>query len=144
MLVGGSLVEFYTTGVYTTGDVDLVGDRDPIGALLTAAGFERDHRYYVRDDLGIVCEVPSRSLRPTETIVDIEVEGYTVPAVSVEDAIVDRLLAAEYWKSATDWEQAMLLYQAHRNRLDSKQLRKKAKENRVGKTLNELEAAADA
>lgn len=142
--MGGSLVEFYTTGAYTTGDVALVGDREPIGALLTGAGFERDRRYYVRDALGLVCEVPSRSLRPTETIVDVEVEGDTVPMVSVEDAIVDRLLAANHWKSPTDWEQAMLLYQAHRDRLDLKDLRKKAKENRVGKTLDELEEAANA
>lgn len=141
VLVGGSLVEFYTTGAYTTGDVDLVGDRDPIGALLTAAGFERDGRYYVHDDLGLVCEVPSRSLRPTETIVDVEVEGYTVPMVSVEDAIVDRLLAAEHWRSPTDWEQAVLLYHTHKDRLNPTELRQRAEANDVAGTLADLEAS---
>ncbi|MGQ0536206.1 MAG: hypothetical protein ACT4PT_09050 [Methanobacteriota archaeon] len=138
VLVGGALVEFYTAGAYTTGDLDLIGDRDAAATLLLAAGFRADRRYFVHDRYELAVELPKDRLRKTETVVELDFEGYRIPAVTVEDAIVDRLLAAKFWKSQTDWEQAILLYAAHRTRLDRDALAKKAAPNEVGDILTEL------
>lgn len=131
VLVGGALVEFYTTGAYVTGDVDVVGDREDIVPLLEGAGFERTGRVFSHSDLDLVADVAGRFLRKTETVVEMEVRGYVVPMVTVEDAVVDRLLAAKYWDSRTDWEQALLLFTAHRERLDRGSLKRKAGANEV-------------
>lgn len=144
VLVGGSLVEFYTVGQYQSGDIDLVGPRARIAKLLTDAGFKEEARYLYRDDLGLVVEVPDSHLRPTETVVKFEFEGLPVYMVSLEDAIVDRLLAAKYWRSATDREQAILLLTGHLKRIDRAVLRKKAAANEVDDLLGELMTLVEA
>lgn len=138
VLVGGALVEFYTSGLYTTGDVDLIGNWNAIEDVMRQAGFGKEGRHLYREDLGLVVEIPKDSLRRTETVVLHEVEGLPVYAVTVEDAIVDRLLAAKFWKSTTDWEQAILLYAAHRARVDPAVLEQKAAANDVPDTLRRL------
>ncbi len=138
VLVGGGAVELYTVGAYVTGDVDLVGDREAIVRLLTEAGFEQSGRVFVREDLEFAVDVPGSTLRPGETVIDVEVGGYRVPVVSVEDAVVDRLLAAKFWDSRTDWEQAVLLVRAHRADLDRGALSRKARANEVDDWLQDL------
>lgn len=138
VLVGGALVEFLTDGAYVTGDVDVIGDADAILPLLAAAGFEREGRVYFQKALGLVLDVAGDSLRRGETVTYMEFEGYRVPTVTLEDAIVDRLLAAKFWKSTTDWEQAVLLFNAHARTVDRAVLRGKARANEVGDFLRKL------
>lgn len=138
VLVGGSVVEFYTSGGYTTADVDLVGDTAPIAEFLTAAGFEQDGRFFTNTTLELLVEVPGTFLRDTEEVEDVRFEDLTVPMVRLEDLLVDRLLAARFWESTTDWEQAVLVASAHRHRLDLEALREKARANDVEDTLAEL------
>lgn len=141
ILVGGALVEFLTGGAYTTGDVDLIGDRDAIGELLVGAGFEDSGRHFVQDDLGIVVEVVARHPEPGDTIVDVEHRGRTFPAWSIEDLIVDRLAAWAHWGSATDWEQARLLHDGLRDDIDEQLIEDKAATYRVREALEELRSA---
>jgi len=138
VLVGGALVEFYTSGAYVTGDLDIIGDRDAIVPLLESAGFFKSGRTWWNTDLELVVDIAGRDLRRTETVVAVEFEGFTVPTVSLEDLIVDRLLAAKYWKSPTDWEQAVLLLTAHESRVSVGALKQKAAANDVGDSLREL------
>ena len=138
VLVGGALVEFYTSGGYVTGDLDIIGDRDAIIPLLESAGFSKSGRTWWNTDLELVVDIAGRDLRRTETIVRVVFEGFTIPTVSLEDLIVDRLLAATYWKSATDWEQAVLLLRAHRSRVNMTALKQKAAANDVRDALKEL------
>lgn len=138
LLVGGALVEFYTAGAYRTGDVDVLTDREEVKPLLLGAGFRREGRVFVNEEIGLVVDPLSKPPRPTETVVVLKVRGYDIPAVSPEDAIVDRLLAAKFWSSRTDWEQAVLLIEAQRRRLDKRQLRRKAKANQVEDALDDL------
>lgn len=138
VLVGGGAVELYTAGAYVTGDVDLVGDRDEIVSLLEAAGFERQDRLFINETLELAIDVAGTSLRPTETVVYQEIRGYRVPVVAIEDAIVDRLLAAEYWKSDTDWEQAKLLLGAHYDTVDRRTLEDRARRNDAEGRLRDL------
>lgn len=142
VLVGGALVELYTAGAHVTGDVDVVGEAAAIVPVLRRLGFARDGRVYAHPDLDVVVDVAGLDLRPTEEVVEIEVAGRVVPAVSIEDAIVDRLLAAKFWASATDWEQAVLLHVAHAPRLRQGVLRARAAANDVADRLADLERAA--
>jgi len=144
VLVGGGAVELYTAGAYVTGDVDLVGDRESILPLLEAAGFRRVDRLFMREDLELAVDLVGLDLRSGETVKETVVRGYNVPTVSREDVIVDRLLAAEYWKSRTDWEQAVLLYQAHQSTLDRTTLEARARANGVEGKLKDLIAQVSA
>ena len=143
VLVGGALVEFYTSGGYVTGDIDVIGDRDAIVPLLEATGFAKSARTWWNTDLELVVDIAGRDLRRTEHVVRVEFAGYSIPTVSLEDLIVDRLLAATYWKSRTDWEQAMLLLRAHRNRVNSAALERKAGQNDVAEPLRNLISALE-
>lgn len=139
VLVGGSLVEFYTGGQYVSGDIDLIGDRAAIGKALDSAGFEREGRHFSRDDLGLFVEVPKADLRKGERTTIIEFEGRRVEAVTLEDLIVDRLLAAKFWSSRTDREQAILLLAAHADRLDRARLAARARTENVADELGAIE-----
>jgi len=138
VLVGGAAVEVYTSGAYVTGDVDLIGEREFLSPFLDAAGFRRVDRLFLREDLELAVDVVGLDQRPGETNIELEIHGYKVLTVSVEDAIVDRLLAAEYWKSKTDWEQAVLLYEAHRATLNGEVLKERARANDVERTLADM------
>ena len=94
-LVGGQAVETYTGGVFTTGDIDITTtDTKATEALLGGLGFAKEGMIWVSDRLGmavhLVASYPRRSLRART----IEVDGYSVEVIGVEDLIVDRLAAA--------------------------------------------------
>lgn len=144
VLVGGGVVELFTAGAYKTGDVDLVCERESVLPLLEAARFQRVDRFFMREDLELAVDLVGPDLRAGETIQVAEIRGYQVPTVTVEDAIVDRLLAAEYWKSATDWEQAVLLYGAHQTTVDRNRLEERARANEVEGKLADLIAQVSA
>lgn len=144
VLVGGAAVELYTAGAYRTGDVDLIGDRESILPLLEAARFHRVDRLFIREDLELAVDIVGLSQRRGETNTELDIHGYKVLTVSVEDAIVDRLLAAEYWKSNTDWEQAVLLYEAHKATFDRDLLEVRARANDVERTLRDMIARVSA
>lgn len=139
VLVGGGLVELLSDGMYTTGDVDLVGGGDHVGGLLEGAGFKSEGRHYVHPDLGLAVDLVGPRLEQDQSEIVIEYKGYKVPALTIEDLIVDRLNAAKHWDSETDWEQAVLIYEVHRDRLDRERLEEKAAYNDVQDVLKELE-----
>lgn len=143
VLVGGGLVELLTEGQYVTGDLDLVGDREAIGALLDEAGFEREGRHFVHEEHGLAVELVAGQLDPSQASERLRWEGYTLTVLSLEDLVVDRLCAATFWDSATDHEQARIVYAVHVDRLDRDRLRARAEEEQVLDLLDEI-ASADA
>jgi hypothetical protein len=138
VLVGGGAVELYTSGAYTTADVDLVGRTSAVASLLEPAGFARDGRYFVAPELELVVEVPCRRLRETEDIRVVAFEDLETPVVSPEDILVDRLLAANLRESPTDRRQAVTLFAAHEDRFDHEALSEKARHHDVEDTLQEV------
>lgn len=138
VLVGGSLVEYYSMGAIASLDIDLVGDRATVARFLEAAGFAKHNRHWVHPRWPLVVEVPGSELRPTESVQELRVDGYTFLAVSAEDAIVDRLLAAKFWSSQTDWERAIVLATTLKPELDWGPLLQRAKANDVADIAQEL------
>ncbi len=144
VLVGGSLVELYTMGAVASADMDLVGDHRSVAKLLLAAGFQLRGRYFEGVEFPVLVEVPGHSLRPTESVEPILFEGYTLYAVSLEDSIVDRLLAAKFWRSTTDWERAVLLAATHAKAIKWPELMKRAAANDVADVAADLRTATRA
>lgn len=123
ILVGGAAVELYTTGAYTTGDVDLVGHVSPVVArALEKAGFERHGRHWIHETAQEFVEFPGSSLDPAEVARWLQLGGQRVRIISVEDLLVDRLGAWEYWRSSIDGANAYLLWKAQRARIDGARL----------------------
>ena len=69
--------------------------------------------------------------RVAESVETVRFEGLDVPVVSLEDSITDRLLAAKFWRSDQDWEQALLLFRVNASRVNEATLEAKAKANDV-------------
>ena len=129
VLVGGAAVELYTEGAYTTGDIDLVGEvTAPVQRALDSAGFTRHGRHWIHDATQTFLEFPGESLGSHEEAGWLEVRGRRVWVVSIEDLLVDRLGAWEYWASSVDAVNAWALWRAHRNRIDRDRLEARVEE----------------
>jgi hypothetical protein len=123
VLVGGAAVELYTLGAYTTGDVDLVGTVTPRAArALKAAGFERHGRHWIHEESQLFVEFPASALDAQERADWADLQGQRVLIISIEDLLVDRLGAWQYWKSSVDGVNALRLWRAQRQRIDAKRL----------------------
>lgn len=140
ILVGGGAVELYTGGAYTTGDLDFVGDvPESVARALSEAGFERKGRHWIRPEGEIFLEFPGSAIQPYERSAVLDVEGTRVLTLSVEDMVVDRLAAWQFWRSTTDGASAYLIWRAQKSRLDLKRLSDLADRRKVGKALAKLE-----
>ena len=139
VLVGGAAVELYTRGAYVTGDLDFAGDVPPaVNRALRKAGFRKKGRHYVHEGGQVFLEFPGRTLGPGELPARINVGKHTVVLVSPEDALVDRLAAWTFWKSALDGVNAFLLFEAQRALLDPRRLARRAREMQVSTALASL------
>ncbi len=126
ILVGGTALEVYTEGGYSTADVDLALDRTPeVDAAFAGLGFERRGRYWVRTDLDLLFEAPAKGGLPGETSprTELDVEGLKVVVLGVEDLLLDRLRAWVHWKSDEDGRWSKRLVSLYRERLDGAYLR---------------------
>lgn len=131
-LVGGQAVETYTAGQFTTGDIDITTtDRNETEVILARLGFKREGMIWLNRKLGLAVQIvgsyPSRS----EKITTIDVGPFKVRVVGPEDLIIDRLVAAKFWKSERDGEQALALINVFRKRLDLPYLRNRGREEKV-------------
>lgn len=127
VLVGGAAIELYTGGAYTTGDLDFVGSvpRQVVRAL-TRAGFVVHGRHWIHEEGRVFLEFPSRNLDVGEQARRIEVHGHSIRIISLEDLLLDRLVAWEHWKSAVDGVNAFLLLRARRPQINFDRLESRA------------------
>ena len=138
VVVGGFALEFYSTGGYATGDIDIIyHDSDKIGKILIECGFEKKGRYWVSQSDNLFIEIPGDFLKPEEydKITVAEIEGYKVNLISVEDLIVDRLNAFVHWKSTDDgyWLKELLFI--YSDKIDNDYLKKRCIEGKTDKAL---------
>jgi hypothetical protein len=144
-LVGGEAVELYTAGQFVTGDIDItVSDRSVATKLLQRVGFEREGMIWLNEKLKIAVQVVATHPSHAEKIRVIQVEGYAIRVVGVEDLIVDRLVAAKYWRSnpGMDTEQATVLYQNFRQSIDTVYLERRVGEENIEDIFKEIQRFA--
>jgi hypothetical protein len=128
VIVGGQAVEFYTSGSYKTADLDLVMIRDDLArGLFDRLGFVRDGRFHYVPELDIPIEIPSSTLAGSrDRIAKIHTpDGYCY-VIGLEDLIIDRLQAAEFWNDARSLEWARFLMASHLEQLDPEYMRNSA------------------
>ena len=121
ILVGGAALEFYTAGGYSTGDVDLALPVGPdVDQAFADLGFEKQGRYWIRDDLDLLFEAPAPAGLPGETAprTEVEVDGMRVVIIGIEDLLIDRLRGQVHWKSEEDGRWARRLVLLYTDQLD--------------------------
>lgn len=105
VVVGGSAVEFYTTGHYLTRDIDFITpDPDNIRTVMNELGFKNDGGIWYIPDTAIVVEFPAGPLDGSwDKVSDIVLDdGSLVKMIGIEDIIIDRACAAANWSERAD------------------------------------------
>jgi len=121
VVVGGSAVEFYTSGAYTTLDVDMVVEGlQEIDAALRGLGFRRlAGTSYVHPQVDIVIDLPAEPLAgDPRRISSVSVDGLVAYVIGLEDIIADRLRAFVYWEDRASEEWAVQLMAAQWEYID--------------------------
>ena len=148
VVVGGQAVEFYTTGGYSTMDIDIICESSiaDIDEILSNLGFTRDQKYWVYDDeeLELAIEVPSGPLAgDKERITKVHTpNGHTAYFIGIEDILIDRLNAYVHWKE--NWQEEWILGMMILNydEIDWNYIQNRAKNELVEDNLNELKFKA--
>jgi hypothetical protein len=114
IVVGGEAVELYTQGRYTTGDIDIKGQKETLESVLGDWGFVKEGRAWASrkydlyiDWLGGSLDEGAEAERRTNIIAIAS--GLEVRVISFEDLIVDRLCAAKYWNDSDNLMWAKIL-----------------------------------
>jgi predicted nucleotidyltransferase len=127
ILVGGTVVEFYTAGTYTTADLDIVLpplDKKEIERVMEELGFLRagDYRHWTHPGIPIPVEFPPGPLQighlVAEELNEIEIEGAKLKILKVEDILLDRTVMAHEWDDLQAKVQAEMLMYAHYEEMD--------------------------
>lgn len=145
IVVGGSAIEFYTEGIYSSYDIDLIGPRRLIGKILEEEfGFKPSGRHWINEEIELFVEIPNSYLTGDKSkITTIKIKDLVVYLLGLEDLILDRIRACIHWKSLTDCEQAKFLLKEYQSRLDLEYLEKKAKEEGELRVLKRLVEGKD-
>ena len=142
IVVGGSAVEIYTVGHFSTGDIDLaVSDKKLTELQLRNLGFEKVGMVWVSEQLGIAVHVLEGSYSGDYSRTRIfKIGKYSVRLAGVEDLIVNRLSAAKYWKGnvQAELEQAKALLKVHEKSIAMNYLEEIAKKNKVDDFLAQI------
>lgn len=128
VLSGGSCVEIYSRGEYTSWDLDLINQYNEqfkkIRAVMQELGFKEHNKYFVHEDTKYFIEFPSGPLGvgdvPVEHIAEIDTEAGVLRLLTPTDCIKDRLAAYYHWDDEQSLQQAVWV--AEQNDFDLKSI----------------------
>jgi hypothetical protein len=139
VLVGGGAVELYTGGAYRTGDLDFVGAVPAhVSRHLLASGFQHQGRHWIHEEYRLFIEFPARALDAGDARTSIEFGKATVIVIGLEEILVDRLAAWQFWRSEIDARNAWLLWRTSGAELDIERARLLAARKEVTRALEVL------
>lgn len=140
VLVGGAAVEFYTLGGYATRDMDVLVPGSPrVDEAMRGLGFMREGRYWMRDDIQALIEMPAPPLAgDTQRVLNLVVRDSHVYIIGLEDLVIDRLNAYVHWKSAEDGRWAERLLADNMDSIDWDYLRARARGEGVSEALETI------
>ncbi len=115
VLSGGSCVEIYSQGKYTSDDIDLIdrfnGGHTQIKNVMIKLGFKEHNRYFVHEDTALFIEFPRGPLgvgdAPVNEIALKEEDTGILKLLTPTDCIKDRLAAYFHWDDLQSLEQAV-------------------------------------
>jgi hypothetical protein len=127
VLSGGSCVEIYSQGKYTSDDIDLIdrfnGGHTKIKNVMVQLGFKEHNRYFVHEDTRYFIEFPRGPLgvgdAPITEIASRENETGILRLLTPNDCIKDRLAAYYHWDDPQSLEQAIWVAQQNKFDIDS-------------------------
>jgi len=127
VLSGGSCVQIYSQGRYTSDDIDLIdrfnGGHTKIKNVMTGLGFKEHNRYFVHEDTSLFIEFPRGPLgvgdAPVHNIASKIEDTGILKLLTPTDCIKDRLAAYFHWDDLQSLEQAVWVAQENVFELDS-------------------------
>ena len=138
-LVGEGAVELYTGGAYRSEDLDFVGIvTEDVAEKLQQAGFERHCRHWIHRRYRLLLAVPDRNLDSGDTVATIRLGSTSVVVLGLEELIVDRLAAWQFWRSEIDGYNAWRLWSRGEPRMELARLRSLAARNETTAALDSL------
>lgn len=140
IIVGGSALEFYTVGEYTSGDIDIVSSRsDLLKDILRGWEFQQEGRIWVNDEIKIVVDFVGYPYTWDRNKTQVLSTPYgAIRVAALEDLLVKRLISTKHWKIKGDFEHARLLAALHGDRMDWDYIERLAEEQRVLDVLDVL------
>ncbi len=148
VLVGGTVVEYYTAGGYTTADIDMVLpplEKKEIERVMQELGFERfeDYRHWLHPKIPVPVEFPPGPLQighlPIQEVNEIEIGKIKLKILRVEDILLDRLVMAQEWKDLQAQAQSEMLMDAHYVEMDWPYVHQKASQLGILKLLQKVQ-----
>jgi hypothetical protein len=127
VLVGGAVVAIYTEGLYRSGDLDMVPDdlgRNRLTEALAKIGFVPTQSRYFKhlQCKHLFLEFPRGPVEIGEEHpvipAEIELEGRKLRLLSPTDSVKDRLAGYIHWKSRANFDQALLICQRQKGRVN--------------------------
>jgi len=120
IVVGGSAVEFYTQGQYSTVDVDFVAViTEEVKKTMNDLGFIKKDKYWRIPDTDIMVEFPSDLLvGDLDRIEPVEYNGQIIYYIGIEDLILNRVSEAEHLNDFSSHEWARSLMAAYYDMID--------------------------
>jgi hypothetical protein len=127
VLSGGSCVEIYSKGKYTSDDIDLIdrfnGGHRAIKEVMIEMGFKEHNRYFIHTETEYFIEFPRGPLgvgdAPVHDIATREAETGILKLLTPTDCIKDRLAAYFHWDDMQSLEQAVWVAQQNTFDMDS-------------------------
>ena len=147
VLSGGSCVEIYSRGEYTSWDLDLINQYNEqfkkIHTTMDELGFTEHDRYFVHKDTKLFIEFPSGPLgvgdAPVEDIAEIDTEAGVLRLLTPTDCIKDRLSAYYHWDDEQCLQQAVWV--AQQNAFDLESVREWSTKEQSQEKFNIFELA---
>jgi predicted nucleotidyltransferase len=145
--VGGTVVEFYTAGGYTTADIDMVLpplEKKEIETVMETLGFvlSGDYRHWSHPQIPFPVEFPPGPLQIGHLAVaelnEIEIEGVKLKILKVEDILLDRAVMAQEWDDLQAQVQAEMLMYAHYDDMDWAYVQRRASQIGVQRILQQI------
>lgn len=146
IVVGGEALEIYSQGNYTTGDIDLKGDKVAIETVLRRLCFIKA-KGWGQKELDLYVEWLGNGLEEGKEAEEktrlVEIMGRNVRLISIEDLIIDRLNAAKWWgdKDSEMWASFLYRFGKEISDIDPGYLRKRAAVENVSDRLKEIEGS---
>lgn len=130
VLSGGSCVEIYSRGEYTSYDLDLINEYNELFKNITSTmlelGFKEHNKYFIHEDTKLFIEFPSGPLgvgdAPVDEIAEIDTEAGVLRLLTPTDCIKDRLAAYFHWNDEQSLQQA--IWVAEQNDFNMKNIKK--------------------
>lgn len=137
IVVGGSAIEFYTVGQYTSDDIDIVSSQSELlRGILGEWNFQGMGRIWVNEEIGIVVDFVRYPYTGDVTKTqEISTPHGAIRVAALEDLLVNRLVSTKHWQQKGDFDQARLLAVLHGDRMDWDYIEELAKDQHVEDVL---------